>query len=231
MSTRSSGSDDKPIDFTAWDCWCLGNSLATCTQPSPKYFDSADRLEIGLLISLLSSVGFLSSGVKYAFFSDFGTWPFFTDALHNEEMNEEMISAHSLSYIGRGSTDDCFEGAPRMILITPLTTMSAKSMTGGGANVGNVVSSVLTRMSATLHLKKHIKSSVVKQELVEDLDSGVPQQIVNVWPKLAWSFSFFAYLRSPKLLALDAKSMLHVADRQAALPPGRHVARVAEYAA
>ena len=34
VPTRSSGSDDKPIDFATWDCRRLSNSLAACTLPS-----------------------------------------------------------------------------------------------------------------------------------------------------------------------------------------------------
>ena len=52
--------------------------------------------------------------------------------------------------------------------------------------------------------------------------SGVPQQMVNEWPQLAWSSSFFTYICSPELLALATKSLMHVADSR---PPSHIVTR------
>ena len=60
-----------------------------------------------------------------------------------------------------------------MSLMTSSMTISTKSLSwksGEGTNVGDGASSVPTRMSATLRRKKRVRSSAVKQKLVEDLE-------------------------------------------------------------
>ena len=132
-----------------------------------------------------------------------------------------MISANFLSsHVGRGSRDDWLEGAQRMSLMMLSTRMSEKSWVGSLVKAQTLVTA---RLQCWLTCRRHrVERShkIVVSEAGTRRTSGVPQQMFNGWPKLAWFSSFFAYLQSPKLLTLDAKSLMHVADSR---PPSRVV--------
>ena len=134
------------------------------------------------------------------------------DALYNKAINEELISAHSLrSNIGIEAW-----------LLGRITANELDNVIN--EDVGEIVElvawwrrkrwwrHVFSANSSVGNLALTEMHKIVGSQAEARRRSWVSQQMVSGWPKLLWSSSFFVYLRSPKLLALDVKSLVHVAD-------------------